>query len=181
MSIKKIITALSVIALITLTGCQPIPQYGAVHEPKETWHVYVRHAWCTGAGVLWVKDAKGSLSMSASPAYDTKKVINAPRKTISAKCKKKFDKVTYGYKEGDKGIITLVGTRQEISQQIVKLKYKWYYNKKKKKSRTGSKIYNRPAVLVNGLAVGKSKTYRWVIAGGKKPDFYMNVRFKRVK
>lgn len=180
MSIKKITTVLIVFAMSVLAGCVQIPQYGAAYEPKETWHVYVRHAWCTGAGVLWVKDATGRLSMSANPIYNAQAVTKAPKKTISAKCKKKYKTATYGYKQGDAGIITIVGTRQEISQYMVKLNFKWYYNNKKKKSRSSSKVYQQPPVLVSGLPVGKSKTYRWTITGGKKPDFHMNVRFKRV-
>lgn len=180
MSIKKISTVLTVVALVALAGCQPIPQYGAVPEPKEKWHVYVRHAWCTGSGVLWVKDATAYISMSANPTYNTKEVTKTRTKALKAKCKKKYDKVTYSYKEGDAGILTLEGTRREIASQIVKLRLKWYYNNKNKDSRKDYKQYSQPSVLVNGLEVGKSKTYRWTVAGGKKPDFIMNVRFKRV-
>ncbi len=151
-------------------------------EPIETWHFYVRHVWCTGKGVAFVKEAQGSLKMEAYRGSKSTGYATTDRKSVSTKCKKKPETSTYSYGVGQAGLIEVTGTRAQIAAYSLSLDLDWRYTpSSKSKRRRHEKVMKPTAALKSGLPPGQSKTYNWVVGASGKPDFTLAVRMKRIR
>lgn len=153
-------------------------------EPKEieTWHLYVRQAWCTGKGVALVHSATGTLEMEAYIGNPGKGYRTTADKSLTTKCKKKKEVETYGYKRKSPGLIEITGTREQIAAYVLKLRLKWRYTpSNRNKWRNHDKTFVGMSALKRGLAKGKSKDEIWKVGIKAKPDFFLRVRAKRIR
>lgn len=158
-----------------------------VAEKPEKWHVYVRHTFCRDR-VLPFADVEGTLTMRGYRGKAGRGDRSAPKKTFRFKCGGVKNNTQYGqrtrwsYKQGDAGIMTLTGTREEIREYIVDLDIDWKYIPNVGKRRSESKTYRQPKALRDGLAVDKKLDELWELKSGKtRPRVFLSVRMKRVQ
>ncbi len=153
-----------------------------IPEQVETWHLYVRHAWCTGKGSGFVKSATGTLDMEAFIGSRSRGVETTKRKTFEAKCKKKRQTETYSYSRGSAGLIEVKGTRAQIAKYSLALDMRWRYKPSlTKKWRRHEKTFPTLKAMRSNLPVGKSQDQTWKVGAKNLPDFVLSVRAKRIK
>jgi hypothetical protein len=151
-------------------------------EPIETWHIYVRHTWCTGKNTGFVKTVEGTLSMEGYIGGNRSRYKDTGDKKLSVLCKKKRESRTYSYGSKDAGLLVLQGTRSQIAAYTIALDMDWRYLPwGKNTNKNHKKQYKSPDALKKGLKPGTSKDYKWVIGEKNKPDWTINLRMKRIR
>jgi len=143
-------------------------------EPVETWIVYIRHIWCTGAMSGRAKSVRAeSITISASGGAGDVSTTKTNGLEVDCKLKRKVEEFDYNSKSP--GLLVVKGTRQDLESTLITVNMDWKYDP----GWTTRSAEKKFAGALKGLADEERKDHVWKVSAPSLPDFYLRVRFKR--
>jgi len=143
-------------------------------EPVETWLVYIRHIWCTGALSGRAKSVKAE-SITISATGGAGDVSTTKTNGLEVPCKLAAEQRRFDYSGNSPGLLVVKGTRQDLMSTMITVNMDWKYNPGWT-VRTNEKKF---AGELQGLKDEERKDFTWKVSAPSLPDFYLRVRFKR--